>query len=317
MANTIDSNTPLPAKRPVMLLVFAVLLLGLAALLTPSVLVALGPMRGSLTHPNELVRRTTRLELNAIRAMCLAMAVVLILVAARWRAFVNSRFVAGVLAQPLDENTDREQRRVNNASLWLMLVALVAWVVYLKFGAYVFSPKVLGIVNREDGVIEGGTALSFLVASVASAAVAFRARYRPRKVFAAILALGFFMCMGEEMSWGQHLFGWKAPEAITKVNVQGETNLHNLSGYFADHVFIAGTLLFGAVVPVVAAVSPVWRRVFDRFGIIVGSLGLAVGFFLVTLNQPYLLGKWIGHKDSMAVIDPAAQKARAAGNRTG
>src|SRR5688572_26131886 len=144
MANTIDSNTPLPAKRPVMLLVFAVLLLGLAALLTPSVLVALGPMRGSLTHPNELVRRTTRLELNAIRAMCLAMAVVLILVAARWRAFVNSRFVAGVLERRLDENADREQRRVNNASLWLMLAAIVAWVVYLKFGAYVFSPKVLG-----------------------------------------------------------------------------------------------------------------------------------------------------------------------------
>ena len=93
------------------------------------------------------------------------------------------------------------------------------------------------------------------------------------------------------MSWGQHLFGWKAPEAVTKVNVQGETNLHNLSGYFADHVFIAGTFFYGGVLPFVAARSAVWRRVFDRFGLLVGSLGLAVGFILVTINMPFVIDR--------------------------
>jgi hypothetical protein len=110
-------------------------------------------------------------------------------------------------------------------------------------------------------------------------------------VFGAILAGGFFLCAGEEMSWGQHLFGWKAPEAITKVNVQGETNLHNLSGYFADHVFIAGTFFYGGVLPFVAARSAVWRRVFDRFGLLVGSLGLAVGFIIVTVNHPFVIDR--------------------------
>jgi hypothetical protein len=48
------------------------------------------------------------------------------------------------------------------------------------------------------------------------------------------------------------------------------------------------------VLPFLAAVSPVWRRAFDRFGLIIPSLGLAVGFILVTLNQPYLIGRLVG-----------------------
>jgi hypothetical protein len=32
----------------------------------------------------------------------------------------------------------------------------------------------------------------------------------------------------EEISYGQHLFGWKSPEFFERTNVQGEINLHNL-----------------------------------------------------------------------------------------
>jgi hypothetical protein len=233
---------------------------------------------------------------------------VLLLVVAAWRSFRDSRLVAGVLDYPLDDAADRRQRRVINASLWLMLASVVLWIVYLKVGAYVFSPSAIAFINREDGVVEGGTALFFLVASIEAAVLAFRSRHTPRRIFAAFLAVGFFMCMGEEMSWGQHVFGWKTPESMAKVNVQAETNLHNMSGYFADHVFIAGTLLYGGIVPIMAAVSPVWRRIFGHFGVIVGSMGLAVGFIVVTLNQPYLIGKWIGHKDAIVSEDPHGRK---------
>jgi hypothetical protein len=279
-----------PERRPLSLIVIAVALLGLGVLLTPSVLIALGPMRGSLQHENPLVRRTTLLEVNVIRAMCFAGAVVLGLVALRWRAFRDSRFVGSVVNHPVDDAMVRPGPLVG-PSLFVMLAALTLWVAYVMVGRRVLGDKAIGVINREDGVIEGGTVLFFLAASVGSAILAFRTRSKARKVFCGILAVGFFMCGGEEMSWGQHLFGWEAPEAITKVNVQGETNLHNLSGYFADHVFIAGTLFFGGVLPFVAARSAVWRRVFDRFGLLVGSLGLAVGLILVTLNQPYVIDR--------------------------
>ena len=303
-----DPSARLPEKRPLSLLALAVVLLILGVILTPSLLIKLGPMRGSLTHPNPMVQRTTHLEVNVVRALCLAGGAVLVLVFAAWRSFRDSRLVAGVLDYPLNETDDRRQRRVNNGSLWLMLASVVLWIVYLKVGAYVFSPSAIAFINREDGVVEGGTALCFLIASIAAAVLAFRSRYKPRKLFAFVLAVGFFMCMGEEMSWGQHIFGWKTPESLAHVNVQAETNLHNMSGYFADHVFIAGTLLYGGIVPIMAAVSPVWRRIFGHFGVIVGSVGLAVGFIVVTLNQPYLIGKWIGHKDAVVTEDPHGRK---------
>ena len=85
---------------------------------------------------------------------------------------------------------------------------------------------------------------------------------------------------------------------MAKVNVQAETNLHNLSGYFADHVFIAGTLLYGARRlrrPSVSRCPGAW--LFDHFGVIVGSLGLAVGFILVTLNQPYVIDPLLGLRE--------------------
>ena len=116
--------------------------------------------------------------------------------------------------------------------------------------------------------------------------------------------------MGEEMSWGQHVFGWKTPESMAKVNVQAETNLHNMSGYFADHVFIAGTLLYGGIVPIMAAVSPVWRRIFGHFGVVVGSVGLAVGFIVVTLNQPYLIDPLLGREQNARIRDRSEDGGR-------
>jgi hypothetical protein len=288
------SPNGIPQKRPLSLIVLAVLLVGLGVLLTPSVLIALGPMRSSLSHSNELVRRTTLLEVHVLRAACWAAGAVLLLVAWRWEAFRNSRWVAAVVNHPLDDLDAERQRSVLNSSFFVMLAALALWLAYVKLGARLLDPQIISVMNRENGVIEGGTALLFLVASVGSAVLAWKSRPKPRKVFCAILAVGFFMCMGEEISWGQHLFGWKAPESVAKVNVQAETNLHNLSGYFADHLFIAGTLLYGGVLPFLAVRWPVWRRAFDRFGLIVPSLGLAVGFILVTLNQPYLIGRLVG-----------------------
>jgi len=37
-----------------------------------------------------------------------------------------------------------------------------------------------------------------------------------------------FLGFGEEISWGQRLFGFGTPKLINKYNVQGEFNLHNL-----------------------------------------------------------------------------------------
>lgn len=48
-----------------------------------------------------------------------------------------------------------------------------------------------------------------------------------RNIFFLLLALLFFFAAGEEISWGQRIFGIKTPDAFSS-NVQHETNIHNL-----------------------------------------------------------------------------------------
>lgn len=46
----------------------------------------------------------------------------------------------------------------------------------------------------------------------------------------AFLCVGIFFIIGEEISWGQRIFGWATPEAMQEINKQDETNIHNLQG---------------------------------------------------------------------------------------
>ncbi len=36
-----------------------------------------------------------------------------------------------------------------------------------------------------------------------------------------------FIAFGEEISWGQHIWGFESPELLQKINKQQETNIHN------------------------------------------------------------------------------------------
>jgi len=43
--------------------------------------------------------------------------------------------------------------------------------------------------------------------------------------FLGLFCLGFFL---EEISWGQRIFGWETPGWMSKINIQNETNIHNI-----------------------------------------------------------------------------------------
>ena len=64
---------------------------------------------------------------------------------------------------------------------------------------------------------------------------------------AALYGLLFFMAAGEEISWGQRIFGWESSEFFLENNKQDETNLHNL---MVGDVHLTKSL-FGPVLTVV------------------------------------------------------------------
>ncbi|MFD0860361.1 hypothetical protein [Roseovarius aquimarinus] len=84
---------------------------------------------------------------------------------------------------------------------------------------------------KEDGPVEWSTALFLLVASVVMATHAvslWRQGRRGAALLTAFYGLLFFMAAGEEISWGQRIFGWESSEFFLENNKQDETNLHNL-----------------------------------------------------------------------------------------
>ena len=46
--------------------------------------------------------------------------------------------------------------------------------------------------------------------------------------------IGVIYYFFEEISWGQHIFGWGTPEFFSEINHQNETNLHNTSSIFNE-----------------------------------------------------------------------------------
>ena len=67
-----------------------------------------------------------------------------------------------------------------------------------------------------------------------------------------MMVLGSVYFAGEEVSWGQHIFGWEASEYWQSLNDQGETNLHNTGPLF-DQVprtlLSVAALVGGVLVP--------------------------------------------------------------------
>ena len=76
------------------------------------------------------------------------------------------------------------------------------------------------------------------------------------------LAFLFFFGAGEEISWGQRIFGFETPKSLTQVNKQDELNLHNLSVlenskfFTADRMFDAFWFSFAVLTPAVAMFLP-------------------------------------------------------------
>jgi len=54
------------------------------------------------------------------------------------------------------------------------------------------------------------------------------------KVFMVFYFLGVLYYFFEEISWGQHIFGWQTAEFFSKINTQNETNFHNTSNLFNE-----------------------------------------------------------------------------------
>jgi hypothetical protein len=87
--------------------------------------------------------------------------------------------------------------------------------------------------------------------------------------------------LGEEISWGQRIFGWATPEELEELNRQGETNIHNIGTVLlAFNLVMMVSALLAAVVPMVWYRMATVRRRSATESLFIPPLFLVPGFAL-------------------------------------
>ena len=190
----------------------------------------------------------------------------------------------------------------------LIAVVLMA----ASYAVFLLPRDTVYALGREDGLFEDLSAVCFFCASAVFAIVFWRSGRagaavdadgvpRRRNVWFALLAILFFFGGGEEISWGQRIFGWETPDAFQEANVQRETNIHNLVIFnrndanwqgktgaaeflSAERMFSLFWLGFCLATPLAHALVPPLRRLLERVRMPIVPLLLGV-LFLVNYSM--------------------------------
>lgn len=175
---------------------------------------------------------------------------------------------------------------------------------------------------REDGVVEWIGAIGLFAAAgffLAAFIVARRrgpasGKSRAGTWVLLLFAATMLMLGGEEISWGQRLLGLSTPEAISSVNAQDETTLHNLQPFQGtaldgDRLFRAAWLGIFVLLPVVAWLVPRWGKRL-RTLLPVAPLGLAVLFVSAWLLTRVAVGVFDDDWTSVYAVGSAATEVQ-------
>lgn len=188
--------------------------------------------------------------------------------------------------------------------VWLVAVgAVYSLLTFLM--PFVLSEKTVARQVREDSLTEYLGALGFFVAGVAFLAAFFIDKSgnklgpirTPRNVIYLGLAAILLFGAGEEISWGQRIFGFDTPETFEE-NEQEEVSVHNLPLFNTtnagnllqfNRLFILFWFALGVAIPV-AALSNKWcREKLEELGMPIVPIAIG-GLFLIN----YVLSKLYG-----------------------
>lgn len=120
----------------------------------------------------------------------------------------------------------------------------------ITIAAALVSRPLFNLITGEDRLGENLQVVAWVVALVFAVRIAAK-RELPisTRVLFAVASLGMFFIIGEEISWGQRIFGFQTPAEIIEQNRQGESNLHNIYGVqnlFSWAMFAIGAYGTGA-----------------------------------------------------------------------
>ena len=141
----------------------------------------------------------------------------------------------------------------------------------------VADPWTFHKLSREDYWVENLTAVWFLLASLLLFATALVERSFFRRCVYILGGMAMVFVAGEEISWGQRIFGFATPDFLIRLNQQEEFTVHNIVNGMFEIIWLNGTL----VLCMITGAAFFCRK--DRlFGIPLPSILLMLGFLIIT-----------------------------------
>jgi hypothetical protein len=183
------------------------------------------------------------------------------------------------------------------ALVTLALVQTMRW----SFVYHGLGRRWYDALTSENGVWETLTAITLFIAGV----VLIRTVKKYGDSFglkfakwpSRVLGLALIFAAGEELSWGQHWFGFATPGLIDAVNAQHEFNLHNMNSHWANHLMVVFFLGYVGLLPLLGWLLKDVRYACERLQIpqppyafvpfaVIGSLMSDHGMFSVLWGYP-------------------------------
>jgi hypothetical protein len=194
--------------------------------------------------------------------------------------------------------------------LKLYIISVLLFLI-LSYSVFIFfDVKTVSNLGAEDHFFEWLTPIFFLMTSV----VFFLIFIKTKNAFFLILAIVMFIGAGEEISWGQRILGFKTPEALEKINVQGEFTFHNIVTFNSvdfkgnrkhclarlleiNFLFKLSTMLFGIVLPFCVYHFKFVSRITMKIHIPIPPIAIGL-FFFINWVTCWTLHSFILPKDS-------------------
>ena len=249
------------------------------------------------------MRSATLLEIRLYQCCSLVVAVFLSVIALFWkkigRLYVITSFFSGRTYVP----QIKWYNSIFNPSLYFLSTATLLFFIYILSAKIILDQAIIDIIDKENGIIETGSAFFNFTAAVLCLILLQKENKPNTRIFLMVMAIVFICFTGEEINWGQNFLHWSTPAVFKIINVQNETNFHNLFGYFTDHLCFFSIVVYCSILPLVSRISPLGNVIVNKLGIVLPSLGLCAGFMLISLLQKRMIWTLFPSSYKMRVVE--------------
>jgi hypothetical protein len=186
----------------------------------------------------------------------------------------------------------------------LVLSASIALLLTLDLLLFPETPGIWG----EDSAVESLQALVYVLAGSVQLMIVMRPSEvrSTRRFFHVLLSVLFFVVALEEISWGQRFIGWETPDFLRELNLQGETNIHNIHGSVFNLFVTLFVFIYCYLIPLSSHLSSRVRGLVGSIGLPVVSIDLVSVFIIADLFRPLDLGQLDSQLALLASILPLA-----------